>query len=410
MSLSLALRLGLHGMGAGIPRHIVSLWAAKNLGASKRGPAFSQSLAAGVVPNGLGGTNDSALFNYHAGKGLYAGPAYTNKCVCQKYNPTGITGVAVAGGSAVTLVNDSAALETAINAGIFGADLCTSGIVYEITLPTLKLARFTGAIGNTNKHSMGILARVASGALNIAEIGFSGVAGRPKIASNSYTSVTFNNVTPSNSSNEFFVYNPSDNTIVIRCILPNCVESPYGLDIITVSPDAADTASVVSSVSGATYYQGITMNQAMIDAIASTTFTLVHRAVMGASSAETTADSSIVSCKDTATGLVYAASGGKLKTNDGTNVAEVTVTDGWVRNDVLDIIVIGNGANMKIGYRKNGAEITTFGSDATYDGSFNPGTKIKFSYSSDKPQWHVLNNLSNKVLTDDEITGVLEYA
>ncbi|NCC86024.1 MAG: hypothetical protein EOM03_18280 [Clostridia bacterium] len=116
------------------------------------------------------------------------------------------------------------------------------------------------------------------------------------------------------------------------------------------------------------------------------TCTVAAVVTAGASSAETTADSNILTGRDTVASLLYFASGGVIKSNDGTTAASVTVTDGWDAGQKFLIVIEYGPTTYRVGYLKVGAETAlTFGDAASSDGSYNPLTHIRAALTSTLP-------------------------
>lgn len=113
--------------------------------------------------------------------------------------------------------------------------------------------------------------------------------------------------------------------------------------------------------------------------------TVACKVTLGAASSAVSADTNILTVDDTAVGLIYAASGNKLKSNDGTNTAEVSCT--WAANDELLIAVEFLASTFRIGFAKTADSAITWGTAATYDGIHNSGTHLRLARLNAIPMW-----------------------
>lgn len=183
------------------------------------------------------------------------------------------------------------------------------------------------------------------------------------------------------------------------------VASSYQLPYVVAGTAVASTAAT-SAGNGL----AIPMDSRMTAALGGI-FTAAAIVNMRASSAEVTADTNILAVNNNVTGGIYMAASGILKAFDGTNTATVTVTDGWERDDEILIVwwINGAGINQQIGYKKKVDSTITWGAAASYDGSVNPGTHLRYGYTIDKPIGLIHSHLWNKsVATDAEILALIE--
>lgn len=94
----------------------------------------------------------------------------------------------------------------------------------------------------------------------------------------------------------------------------------------------------------------------------------VDRFYFGFSSAQVSADTALRSVRNATTDVLYASTGGIIKSSDGTNTATVTVAGGWNAGQVISLYRRTNGTQMQVGYRKAGEMAITWGSLVAYDG------------------------------------------
>jgi len=192
---------------------------------------------------------------------------------------------------------------------------------------------------------------------------------------------------------------------------PQLVASPYQM------PYAASGAGATTSVTSTAATSGgnglaIPLNAAMTAALSGGAFTAAALVEMGVSSAQVTAPANILSASDVVSGLIFADAGGKLKSSDGTTVAEVTVTGGWVRTDELLIAKQTNaaGTTQRIGYAKNVFTAITWGTAVAYDGSQNPLTHERVGLNSVIPFGVQQTQFWGKSASDAEVLKVRGYA
>ena len=188
---------------------------------------------------------------------------------------------------------------------------------------------------------------------------------------------------------------------------PMLVGSPYQMPY---APPGTSVTSTASTSGGNGL--AIPLNAAMTAALSGGAFTAAALVEMGVSSAQVTAPANIFSVDDVVSGLIFADSGGKLKSTDGTTVAEVTVAGGWARTDELLAVkqINAAGTTQRIGYAKNTFTAITWGAAVAYDGSQNPLTHERIGINSVIPFGVRQTQLWNKSASDAEILRVVEYA
>jgi len=168
------------------------------------------SVASNVVTEASGTPITDAI-------GYFGEPASTNKCTNYNANPdsgavsmgtlaafnaAGVTGVAAGGGDGSTLfgvVDDATALAAA---GLDG--ICTDNLVLKIDNSSgtgVALFRMSGAVANTNTHSISGWVRVDSG--DTATIALSGNVGIVSTTSTSFVRVSSENITPPDGTRQF---------------------------------------------------------------------------------------------------------------------------------------------------------------------------------------------------------------
>jgi len=159
--------------------------------------------------------------------------------------------------------------------------------------------------------------------------------------------------------------------------------------------------------------QGLLMLDDAEYSLTNNAFTAAAWVYIAAASAEIAADTNILAFSNAVTGGIYAASGGIFKATDGTNTATVTVAGGWARGETPLICLRTNGAGtqMQVGYKKAAESTITWGAAANYDGSFGPGTHMRWGYTSGAPFGAIQSQLwAESVATDAEILSLLRYA
>jgi hypothetical protein len=110
---------------------------------------------------------------------------------------------------------------------------------------------------------------------------------------------------------------------------------------------------------------------------------------------------------------LYIDSSGTLKSSDGTNTATVTIIGGIARNDILTGIIETNaaGTQFRVGYIKNSETAVTYGTWATFVGSFSPLLYERVGYLNTIPMWFIAaQNWQRSGLTFAEITTPLVAA
>jgi len=401
---------GFAGGEGGIPG-LLSLWNAKTPTVSAVGPQIQTSVA-GNQPDANGNMVQWPV--YHPGKGVMVQPAYTNLLQNSKFegavsgtpgtSPTNWT-VIMAGGSilvAGTSITFSATAARQVHASAVTAD---ANITYTGKLVVgfdgvLQLGEVLTALSpaGTAKTYMVDGAVVATTVVPSAGSHFvevvlatGGTAGTHTlrigvgVIANATGTATFSN--------------------------PQLVASTYQMPY--AASGAGATTSVTSTAGDDDPENGMVfLVDSRMAAALSGIFTAAVLVYMGASSAEVTADTNIISINDSVTGGIYAASGGVLKAFDGTNTATVTVAGGWARGETLFIPwwINGAGTGQQIGYKKSAESTITWGAAATYDGSVNPGTHLRWGYTINKNIGAIQLQFWNKsVETDAKLLDLLKY-
>jgi len=95
--------------------------------------------------------------------------------------------------------------------------------------------------------------------------------------------------------------------------------------------------------------------------------------------------------------------------NDGTNTATVPLA-AWARGAVLDFFpqVLTSATQMRVGYRVSSAAEITWGTAATYDGSFGPDAvllRLMNGYVNAYPQWFSKITAWKQQVSDDVLLG-----
>lgn len=185
-----------------------------------------------------------------------------------------------------------------------------------------------------------------------------------------------------------------------------CVQSaylyPYGPPGITVPASSSTTGGNGTNTA---------LDERTAAALSSAAFTAIASIIPGASSSQVTADANVLSVRGVVADLIYLASGGTIKSSDGTNVASVTVTDGWLATDVLHIFVRTNaaGTQFQIGYQKNGVGAITWGLLATYKNTMTPGTHLRKALNVAMPMFFKESVVSKKSLSDSSCLLLKRY-
>lgn len=359
--------------------------------ASDIGPNLSFSFATGVVPGPNCTAPANTVLPFFTGRGVLADAGYTNL-----FTTANISGGApwnmvrtVAtdgqadplGGTTAHLVRDDSTADNTHGLGhsaLYGSPGTNAGSYYILAAGKryVRLHAFndTDSYRNVTVYDLqdGV---VVSGPGAIDSIGDGWYRVSVDAVSTALDRFEFRFL--STSAADSWIYN-GDGVSGVYVWCPQFVAGKY------VHPSLPPSTAVVSTAGGAVYGSKFaTLPTAKIRTISA-------RLVLGASSAYTTADSGLLSLTDAAVGLIYAASGGVLKSTDGVNTATVTVSGGWSRLQQIDVHVMASVdlSTFKIGYRKSGESAITWGSDATFDGEFGSGdTTIKFAYATDKPQY-----------------------
>jgi len=167
-------------------------------------------------------------------------PSRTNKTTCVKANPTDTTNITDTG--ATTTVVDSTTALTA--AGL--SDIC-SGNVYNTVLPNASYVVIGGIVGNTNKHSASVWARVVS--VDHVDIRIN-KKNRPTFSSSSFSLVKQEDTTPYNAGKSLLFVNSSGSSATIQFILPQLEEGAFATSIIIGDDSAASQTRTATLLSG----------------------------------------------------------------------------------------------------------------------------------------------------------------
>ena len=196
----------------------------------------------------------------------------------------------------------------------------------------------------------------------------------------------------------------SSSTTTTAGRLPNANGS-FVLDIVA-NGGAPTVLGFVSTVAG------VSFDNISIQRLATAVFTAAALAYLGASSTEVTADTNILAFSNAVTGGIYAATGGVFKASDGTNTATVTVAGGWARGETPLVAWKTNtaGTKMYIGYKKAADADITWGAEANYSGSVNPGTHVRWGYTIDKSLGAIQSQAWNRPVTNAEIVSLTRLA
>lgn len=393
------------------------------------GPAVAYSAAAGQVPDGLGGVQASAIAPVHSA-GYYGGPAYTNKCTCRKANPTDLTNVTKSGDAAsvLSVVDDSAAIAAGVTSGLGELQACTSGMVYKLDNSvgsTNAYCTVGGAYTTLNYHTHSIVARASAGVGRLMDSGFVGGVD----FSNSLYALIQTGHTPTSTVKSLMVQAGAG--AIVYFILPQLVQSPYLLP--TISDGNAAAVSVVSTV-GTITGNGVSVPLTGSDAAdalkdcfegpngndAVGTVAVLMRIGTKGFNNSLAMDSNVWSTASSAYNgamWVYISSAQSAKAamvGDGTGVAALLGPD-WSSHEYHAKIVEYSGTRFRVGnqrFNEDGTEIdadivwshVTLADGATFDGSFNPTTFLRWFLNATVPnhmRCHFVSNQSG--LGDAEI-------
>ena len=174
--------------------------------------------------------------------GMLTEQAMTNKCTCRKSNPTDVTGLTGAGGAVPTLVSDTAALAAKY------ADICTTGNVYNLSIPQNGTINMAGAVANLNKHSVSLDMRLVSG-IGV-QLGLTGQTSDVTLTA-AYSRQKKEGLTPLNAADVITITNLNADTAVVRCILPGLEENAFCTSRIAPAADTAASQVRSGSVTSA---------------------------------------------------------------------------------------------------------------------------------------------------------------
>lgn len=200
-------------------------------------------------------------------------------------------------------------------------------------------------------------------------------------------------------------------SVVVTVFAPMSTNSAFVLPCVPPTQSSA-SAAATSSDNGAK----IPMSDAVISALEGGTGTVAGEFTVGATSASITAPVSLITCKNTESGMMFLDTGGTLKSTDGTNTASVTIAGGVAIGDVIRGIVECGGGKFRVGYIKNTeTSITwsaaTLAEGTTFAGTFAPLEYLRPGYLNTIPLWYRgLHVWQRSGLTFDEITDPLEIA
>ena len=405
-------------LGYSIPAEVVHLWNAKEPTTAGIGPQPVYS-AASTQPDADG--NLVTWPNYVPGRGVEVHPAYTNLIQNSKF-------IGAVSGSPGTPPTNWALV---VNVGDGGMSVVpyTGGNALRFTCSGDRLGYAHTIAGSANTVYTAFVTAQCDGILSIVNMFIP--AAVPVGTTTVYTvdGVAANTSTiPSAGTHEIRAVTTVGATagdIIYRMGVgisaavtgqatfsrPQIVASAYQLPYVASGPNS--TASVASTAATSAGNGLAIPLDARMTAALSGIFTAGALVKMQASSAEITADTNILAFSDAVTGGIYAAAGGIFKATDGTNTATVTVAGGWARGEapLICLWINGAGTQMQVGYKKAAESTITWGAAANYDGSFGPGTHMRWGYTSGVPFGAIQSQLwAESVGTDAEILSLMRYA
>ena len=410
-------------LGYSIPAEVVHLWNAKEPTTAGIGPQPVYS-AASTQPDANG--NLVTWPNYVLGRGVEVHPAYTQmiqnpKCIGAGAGvmPTGWTIPSSGNGIAVSVVGGGLGYVDIRYRGTASAALTTDMLLTApVAALTAQAWTFSFGISVVN----GSLPAVERFAATLRER----TSADANVKTNAQSIATYPadvsyTVTLSGGATTALLRAVISITIqigtaidcTIRVSNPQLTQTAYKMPFVVPNGAAIETVSVASTAAtSAGNGLAIPLDARMIAALGGI-FTAAALVCMGASSAEITADTNILAFSNVVTGGIYAASGGIFKATDGTNTATVTVAGGWAKGEtpLICLWINGAGTQMQVGYKKAAESTITWGAAANYDGSFGPGTHMRWGYTSGVPFGAIQSQLwAESVGTDAEILSLMRYA
>jgi hypothetical protein len=166
--------------------------------------------------------------------GLSINPAVYQKCYNSAWNVVTpvTTGWAVTGGMTFSIQNDAANLPARI------ANMGPNTFYLSNTTGATQYLYNGNIIGNTNKHSLSVFARIVAGAPNLGFRNFAtGVFTNGMAIAGAYARTENNNLTPVNGTDTFAIEVPNNCSMYL--ILPQCEEWTYSTDPIANYATAA---------------------------------------------------------------------------------------------------------------------------------------------------------------------------
>jgi len=364
--------------GPSYPSDLALLIAASNgtIG-SLVGPPLQFSAAAGQVAKGDGTVGDSQVIaNLIHADGYYSAPAYTNAL------PDPIVFVESAVTKVGELITESAtdALHRvyALNAG---AALVDGSVYVEAKASGRRYVQLTSETGFvTFDLTAGVVSYEGGGGNgNITALSDGWFACHASgMAGSQYVSICLQLIGTANYRLPSYA---GDGVSGIR--VRNVMHTAGDYQFVPI-PGGQSTVSTVGTTTGNGL--SVELDTSITDCLSGVN-TVAARITCGASSAEITAPHNILTVNDVAAGLLYLDASGTLKSTDGTNTATVSIAGGFARGDALLCFEQANsaGTQFRVGYEKNGAGTITWGSWATFDGSFNPGTYLRANLNNAAP-------------------------
>jgi len=402
------LSLGLIGGRKRYPAGLLSLWNAKTPTTCPVGPQIQTSVA-GNQPDANGNMVSWPVL--HPGKGVMVQPAYSQMLQNSKFEG------AVSGtpGTPPTNWSNGSGIATPYTLTVSGTSLqytASNSRMYHILAVPVTLAASLSAMCLAVCDGVLPIDQIIRVVLPGATITrfVDGVAAIAETVPSAGTHTLEVKTTGGTEVSITFVLGAgalSTSTGTVTISNPQLVASPYQM------PYAASGAGATTSVTSTAATSGgnglaIPLNAAMTAALSGGAFTAAALVKMGVSSAQVTAPVNILSANDIAAGLIYADAGGKLKSTDGTTVAEVTITGGWGRTDELLIVKQTNtaGAAQRIGYAKNTLAAITWGTAVAYDGSQSPLNHARIGLNTIIPFGARQTQLWAKSASDAEILKI----
>ena len=388
------------------------------------GVGLAYSTAAGQVPNLTGGVQSSSTPPVDV-SGFYAGGAFTNLSSTPDAAAGGSINTnqtdAFGGSTAIALVNSEASESHFIYSGttnyVSGTTYTFSALVkagtqryIQLTAPgaqfVSKYANFDLQDGVVGSLSAGSTSSITSYGNGWFLVSWTVAAAANGVGySNMFVSV------PAATSVRLSVYSAGAAATMFSASNFMCVASAYQYPCVPRSQSIVSTIGTSTGNGVSVPLSGSDKATALGAAFSGGAISAVVPIKFGASSAQITADTNLVAVKNAVVDFLYVADGGVFKSTDSAgNTASVTVASGWTRYEKLTAYIKGSGATFKIGYRKYGESSITWGTPATFSGSFSPDT-LRLAYTSAVPNTFkgVLiysSDIADATLLADEVTYV----